>query len=261
MARFNSQRFHSHRSSSSIKYKLFGTGKPATTQATILYRTISIMASRAASVSSASKKRKNQVSLKDSYTKRNSAFILDSLMKTHVGKRILLAANVLYPPNPVPLDETHTLFQYSVVSINPNCQTAVIDFDNCCIEKDGDSFQNYPNTSGEITTLDNYDLNQLKSDNDLFNQHLGKVNKKINDLKEKRAHEEYKAKNTLSDSVSDIVKKFNEGSRVYDILLGEFEKEGSELVAYTMKGVTHTGKVNYKQDWSESCFVQSFIYH
>jgi len=88
------------------------------------------------------KKSKTQVSL--AHTFGNNAFLLASLRKTHIGKRILLRAKDIYNGN-VPNGEVVFLFQYSVSQVNADCKTATIDFDERCIVEKGDMFQNYPN--------------------------------------------------------------------------------------------------------------------
>lgn len=88
------------------------------------------------------KKSKTQVSL--AHTFGNNAFLLASLRKTHIGKRILLRAKDIYNGT-VPHGEEAFLFQYSVSQVNADCKTATIDFDERCIVEKGDMFQNYPN--------------------------------------------------------------------------------------------------------------------
>ena len=94
------------------------------------------------------KKPKTQSSL--ALTFGNNAFLLASLRKTHIGKRILLRAKDMYNGT-VPHGEEAFLFQYSVSHVNADCKTAIIDFDEKCIVEKGDMFQNYPNFGDEDT--------------------------------------------------------------------------------------------------------------
>ena len=93
--------------------------------------------------------------------KRNTAFILDSIAKTHREKFVLLASDVLYDPNHVQEGKENTFFNI-LFRANPNCKTVVIDFDKYCIEENKDVFQNYPKILGESTLIDDYYLNLLK---------------------------------------------------------------------------------------------------
>ena len=148
-----------------------------------------------------SKKPKKQRQLKQAFSATNSSFVLDGLNKVHKGKRILIPAAVLYPPNPVPEGEETTLFQYSVKSVNSDCTTATIDFDELCIKEGDDRFQDYPSTSDESTLIENYDLNRLKDDHENFNKHMGQVTRKLNDAAERRKKTHEK---TVTRSVQDM---------------------------------------------------------
>lgn len=53
--------------------------------------------------------------------------------------------------------------------------TATIDYDNWCIAKDEDAFENYPST--KTNTNDEYNLKRIKGENKLYNKYLGCINK------------------------------------------------------------------------------------
>ncbi len=72
--------------------------------------------------------------------------------------------------------EAH-LFQFSVMNVNNDCKMATIDFDEKCIVENGDTFQNYSNVADEDTTIADYKIDRLNDDHQLFNVHLGHVNK------------------------------------------------------------------------------------
>ena len=129
------------------------------------------------------KKPKTQSSLALSFG--NNAFLLSSLRKTHTGKRILLRAKDIYSGT-VPAGEEAFLFQYSVSHVNADCKTAIIDFDEKCIVEKGDMFQNYPNFGDEDTSIQDYKIAMLNDDHELFNTHLGRVNKRDNDIRESK---------------------------------------------------------------------------
>jgi hypothetical protein len=193
------------------------------------------------------KKSKTQVSL--AHTFGNNAFLLASLRKTHIGKRILLRAKDIYNGN-VPNGEVAFLFQYSVSQVNADCKTATIDFDERCIVEKGDMFQNYPNLGDEDTSIQDYKIEMLNADHELFNAHLGRVNKRENDLRESKKKIEQDEKVRATDDVQDIDDKFHvQKIDGYSILVAEFLPEGA-LTDHLIQSGTNAGKMNTKQDWS-----------
>ena len=193
------------------------------------------------------KKSKTQVSL--AHTFGNNAFLLASLRKTHIGKRILLRAKDIYNGN-VPNGEVAFLFQYSVSQVNADCKTATIDFDERCIVEKGDMFQNYPNLGDEDTSIQDYKIEMLNADHELFNAHLGRVNKRENDLRESKKKIEQDEKVRATDDVQDIDDKFHvKKIDGYSILVAEFLPEGA-LTDHLIQSGTNAGKMNTKQDWS-----------
>lgn len=193
------------------------------------------------------KKSKTQVSL--AHTFGNNAFLLASLRKTHIGKRILLRAKDIYNGT-VPHGEEAFLFQYSVSQVNADCKTATIDFDERCIVEKGDMFQNYPNLGDEDTSIQDYKIEMLNADHELFNAHLGRVNKRENDLRESKKKIEQDEKVRATDDVQDIDDKFHlQKIDGYSILVAEFLPEGA-LTDHLIQSGTNAGKMNTKQDWS-----------
>jgi hypothetical protein len=132
--------------------------------------------------------------------------ILKSLNSTHVGKRILLRAKDLYGVA-VPKGEENVLHQYSILSINADIVSAVISYDQKCITEGGDKFRDYPLSNDEDGEIDDYKIVNLNDDHELYNVHLGRVNKKINDLKEILRKTEEEQKLSATDNVSDIERK------------------------------------------------------
>ena len=205
------------------------------------------------------KKSKTQVSL--AHTFGNNAFLLASLRKTHIGKRILLRAKDIYNGN-VPNGEVAFLFQYSVSQVNADCKTATIDFDERCIVEKGDMFQNYPNLGDEDTSIQDYKIEMLNADHELFNAHLGRVNKRENDLRESKKKTEQDEKVRATDDVQDIDDKFHvQKIDGYSILVAEFLPEGA-LTEHLIQAGSNAGKKNTKQDWSKFlCRLQTCIYY
>ena len=85
-------------------------------------------------------KTRRQSELKASFTAKNSAFVIQGLEKIHVGKRVIISAEAFYEPDLPPNGQENTRFQYSLKRINPECKTAVIDYDELQIEDCGDEF-------------------------------------------------------------------------------------------------------------------------
>ena len=108
--------------------------------------------------------------------------ILRSLNSTHVGKRILLRAKDLYEGN-VPKGEENVLHQYSILSVNADIVSAVNSYDQKFITKGGDKFCDYPLSNDDEGQIDDYKIANLNDDHELYNVHLGRVNQKVNDLK------------------------------------------------------------------------------
>ena len=101
------------------------------------------------------------------------------LTKLHVGKRLLLSSQVLYPPGQVPKAEENFLFQYSVKHINLNCMTAMIEFNELFIKEGGNIFQCYPTEDGDSSLISDYDLASLPDHHEEFKKYVGRITKKI----------------------------------------------------------------------------------
>ncbi len=48
----------------------------------------------------------------------------------------------------------------------------------------GTPSKNYPNFADEVTTIADYKIEMLNDNHELFNVHLGHINKQVNDLRE-----------------------------------------------------------------------------
>ncbi len=69
--------------------------------------------------------------------------VLRGLNKAHKGKCLLIPANVLYSGR-VPFGQEEYLFQYSVLSVNKDHKTLLIQYDERCISNASDAFQDFP---------------------------------------------------------------------------------------------------------------------
>ncbi len=85
--------------------------------------------------------------------------------------------------------------------------TAVIAYDKKCITKGGDKFCDCTLTNDDEGQIDNYKMANLTDDHELYNFHLGHVNKKVNDRKEMKCKREEEEKIGATNDVSDIERK------------------------------------------------------
>ncbi len=109
--------------------------------------------------------------------------VLRGLNKAHKGKRLLISAKVLYSGR-VPFGQEDYMFQYSVLSVNKDHKTLVIQYDERCIFNASDAFQDFALHDENEEPINNYQIKHLKEHHELYNIHLGHVNKKLNDKKE-----------------------------------------------------------------------------
>ena len=185
-----------------------------------------------------------------------------SLSTANVGKCLLLPSTDIYNGR-VPKGEEDYLFKYHIKSINSDCETAVIAFDESYVLDGGHEFKNYPNLDvDEESEISDYSLSQLSQHHKLYNIHLGRYRTIINDRKdeERKAREAEQA--DAANSVSDLVAKFeNENNNdAYQLLLAEFTPDGT-LTRYTVEAGAHQGTFNYKQTWKHIHSGYQFTWH
>jgi hypothetical protein len=185
--------------------------------------------------------------------------IMRSLNSTHVGKRILLRAQDLYGGN-VPKGEENVLHQYSILSINADIVSAVISYDQKCITEGGDKFRDYPLSNDDKGEIDDYKIANLNDDHELYNVNLGRVNKKINDLKEIVRKREEEEKVAATNDVSDIERKLSNSDDPYLIMIGEFRSIGPLSLHVIMRG-NNKGKSSKKQTWEHIHSGHKFVWH
>ena len=222
-----------------------------------------------ASTATASKKRKN---ISDGTSNNNNKKTVQqslfsnkktlqaSLSTANVGKCILLPAKDIYNGR-VPEGEEKHLFKYHIKSINSDCDTAVVAFDESYIEDGGHQFKNYPNLDeDEETEISDYSLSQLSKHHKLYNIHLGRYRTIINDRidNERKAREAEQA--NAANNVSDLVDKFEKKNDAYQLLLSEFQPDGS-LTRYTVDKGEYQGGYNYKQGWKHTHSNYKFTWH
>lgn len=222
----------------------------------IMARGIGTKRASAAASSSSSKKTKTiQKNLFD--TKKT---LQASLEKASKGKCVLLPATDIYRRR-VPEGEEEYLFKYHVKSINQDCETAVLAFDESYVLEGGHEFKNYPNLDeDEDTDIDDYSLSQLSQHHKSYNIHIGRYNTIINDrvAADKKATEAEKAKE--ADTVSDLVEKCNKKEDAYELLRKEFVSVGT-LISYTVETGPHQGEINYKQVHEHKHSGYKFTWH
>ena len=189
--------------------------------------------SKASSSSSSKKRKKQRRSVTDEtqaktkakvqgtlvgFSKRNTKDIVDleSLNHLHTGKRLLLSADSLYDDEP-PEGEENYMFLYTVQKIyaaSNNKTKAVLDFQNRAIENGGDEFFSYADVEAEEKNIDSeltgYDILSLDDDHQEYLRHLGRVNKKINDKKDKEKLKKQRSKASEVDDVEGLIQKFDE---------------------------------------------------
>lgn len=182
--------------------------------------------------------------------------IINSMNSRFVGKRILLKAQDIYGRGRVPCGEEDFLFQYHLSSINDDCKSAVLQYDEKCIKNGGNQFTNYPDTTGDESTITNYCLETFTVDHELFNSHQGRVNRIINDEKDLMRKMQHDTRTKATDDVTDLDAKISEGATVYALLVAEFEPCGELRPHYIERG-PHKGKQTKKQKWSE-CIVDFY---
>ncbi len=170
----------------------------------------------------------------------------------------MLQAKAIYYGIVTDGEEAH-LFQYSVMNVNNDCKIATIDFDEKCIIENGDTFQNYPNFADEDTTIAHYKIEMLNDDHELFNVHLGHINKQVNDLRESERKKEQEEKVGAADDMQDLDDKFHvKETDGGSLLIAEFAAEGA-CTEHLIKAGPNAGKKNTKQDCSMFFFVYGLV--
>ena len=184
--------------------------------------------SKALSSSSQKKKKRRERDTKETHAKVQGTLAgfsrkkikdivdVESLNKLHTGKRLLLSADSLYDDEP-PEGEENYMFLYTVQKIyaaSNNKTKAVLDFQNRAIEDGGNTFFSYADVEAEKKNIDSqltgYDISSLHDDHQEYLRHLGRVNKKINDEKDKERLKKQRFKDSEPDDVEGLIQKYDE---------------------------------------------------
>ncbi len=100
-------------------------------------------------------------------------------------------------------------------------------------------------TPSKTTLILDYKIEMLNADHELFNVHLGQVNKQVNDLRESERKKEQDKKVRPTNVVQVLDDKFYvKKIDGYSLLVAEFVAE------HLMQAGPNAGKKNTKQDWS-----------
>ena len=221
------------------------------------FRSSSKRTSASAAATSKKKKKKSNGNIRQSLLNGFSNHA--SLSTLHKGKRLLLAAKFLYKK--IPPGEENYLYLYQVDEINDDCKTATIDYEGRYVEEGTCEWKNYPILDDEDRSIDNYRIDCIKTDHDLYNKYLGQANKVVNDQKELNKKKEDERKKSSETDVSDIDRRIKENNqKAYDVLLLEFEAAEEEQEHIIARGV-HTGDITAKQQWSKFILIVQFICH
>jgi hypothetical protein len=179
--------------------------------------------------------------------KNNKQQVNEVMSRSYVGKRILLTSISLYGRANVPDGEEDLLFQYHIAKINDDNTTAVIEYDEKCVQEGHHVFTNYPDPQVEIP---NYKLTTFKDDQELYLKHLGLGQKIVNEERIARKKKMLEDAAALLSDVSDLEVKIEDGLEIYDLMMDEFEPAG-DLRPHEIASGKDAGKVIQKQQWSE----------
>lgn len=185
------------------------------------------------------------------FTSGTKEQVLESMISRYKGRRILLKAQDIYGRGKVPSGEEEYLFQYIIDSINEDCKTAILKYEEKCVTNGGHQFTNYPDTTGTESSIPNYYLSTFKEDHELYNAHNGRANKILNDEKDAVRKQQQKERVNAIDDVSDLEERINtEGITAYMLLVDEFQPCGVSRNHTIVKG-PNKGKQVKKQKWSK----------
>ncbi len=136
--------------------------------------------------------------------------------------------------------------------MNSDHKSSVISYDERCISNGSDVFQDFPLYDENEETINNYPIKYLKENHEVYNIHLGPVNKKVNDRREEDHIAEEAKKTTGAEDLSDILLKIENKIKPSHILLGEFESIG-ELQPHVITRGPYMGETFFKQLW-QHCY-------
>ena len=186
-------------------------------------RSLRLGANGAATVTSTKIKKKQHAQLN---LHSNSDLIRKGLETYHKGKHLLLVSKYLCKQGQVPEGQEDFLWEYTFIKVNDDCKTGIIEFNQRYILDGVDHFINYPADDDQDTTIKKYKITGVEDDHELFNVHLHRVNKLVNDAKDRRRKEEEYRAVLKSDNVTNVIQKTEERHNGYNLLVNEFESCG-----------------------------------
>ena len=68
--------------------------------------------------------------------------------------------------------------------VNPDCKELTLDYEYKYIEVGGTQFKNYPEQNATDRYLEDYRVELLKEDSELYSKYLAIVNKEVNDRRD-----------------------------------------------------------------------------
>jgi hypothetical protein len=186
---------------------------------------------------------------------KTRAVQIEAATKLHVGnKKVLLKATSLYSKKNLPIGEEKYIFQYHVIAVNDDLKTCKLEYETKFIVEGGREFQNYPLPESDDMNnfIDEYRLELLPKDAELYKKYLGIVNKDKKDAEDKLEKEQADIDKEAAEDVEDMdYKIMKDELPAFDVLKLEFEAVG-DLVEHIMDAAgKDKGKVNSKQQWSK----------
>ena len=152
----------------------------------------------------------------------------------------------------IPSGEKKYLFQYIVSDVNPDCKALKLDYEYKYIEEGGTQFKNYPEQNEDERHLEDYRVELLKEDCELYRKYLAVVNKVKNDRRDEEIAQAKQQKTDEADYLDDIDRRILvEKENAYEVLKDEFEPEG-ELMEHVVASGEFKGQTTVKQKMSES---------
>jgi hypothetical protein len=138
---------------------------------------------------------------------KTRAVQIEAATKLHVGKRVILKATSLYSKKNLPIGEEKHLFQYHVIAVNDDLETCKLEYETKFIVEGRREFQNYPLPESDDMNnsfIDEYRLELLPKDAELYKKYLGIVNKDKKDAEDKLEKEQADIDKEAAEDVEDI---------------------------------------------------------
>ena len=103
--------------------------------------------------------------------------------------------------------------------VNPDCKELTLDYEYKYIEEGGTQFKNYPEQNATDRYLEDYRVELLKEDSELYSKYLAIVNKEVNDRRDEEIAKAKQLKTDEAEVVDDIDKRILiDKEDAYDVL-------------------------------------------